>query len=189
MHTLSRLKTYILFFCIMLYLPGLVLAQDAKLTDMEISNNRDDLLIFLRVDGAFNQQLEEAVLNGIPATFSFFIILEEIVPLWPDKTITEITITHTLKYNNLKKSFSINRSWDSSKLLTTGSFEEAKQMMSEIKSLKLVPLKLLTKGTKYQISAKAELDKVDLPFFLNYIFFFASLWDFETDWHSFEFDF
>jgi len=25
---------------------------------------------------------------------------------------------------------------------------------------------------------------VTLPFFLNYIFFFISLWDFETSWHS-----
>lgn len=180
---------YTLFFCVVICLPSLAFAQDAKLVDIEVSNNRDDLLIFLKIDGAFNQKLKEAVLNGIPATFSFFITLEESLPLWPDKTIIELNIIHTLKYNNLKKSFTVKRSWEDNKPLTTKSFKEAKQMMSEIKSLKLVSLKKLTKGSKYQVNARAELDKVKLPFLLNYIFFFASLWDFETDWQSFEFDY
>jgi hypothetical protein len=187
MKTQCRQIIFILFI-IMICLSSFAFAQEAKLTDIEVSNNRDDLLVFLKVDGAFNQKLNEAVLNGIPATFSFFITLEESRTMWPDKTISELNITHTLKYNNLKKSFSIKRSWEKT-ALTTESFKEAKQMMSEIKSLKLVSLKKLTKGSKYQVNAKAELDEVKLPFFLNYIIFFASLWDFETDWQSFEFDY
>ena len=33
----------------------------------------------------------------------------------------------------------------------------------------------------------AELNKIQLPLYLHYVFFFLSLWDFETDWHSVDF--
>jgi hypothetical protein len=31
---------------------------------------------------------------------------------------------------------------------------------------------------------KAKLDKVRLPLGMEYVFFFVSLWDFETDWYK-----
>jgi len=33
----------------------------------------------------------------------------------------------------------------------------------------------------------AELDKIRLPLYLHYVFFFLSLWDFETDWYAVDF--
>ena len=93
-------------------------------------------------------------------------------------------MTHTIKYNNLKNEFTVKRSWEENKTLTTNSFEQAKQWMSEISDLKLIPLSYLQKGVEYKIKAKAELDKVTLPPFFNYIFFFASLWNFETGWQT-----
>ena len=59
--------------------------------------------------------------------------------------------------------------------------------MSEIKSLHIIPLDKLTKGSQYQIKAKAELSKLTLPLSLHYILFFVSLWDFETDWYTIDF--
>lgn len=37
------------------------------------------------------------------------------------------------------------------------------------------------------MQAMAELNKIRLPFHLHYVFFFLSLWDFETDWHTIKF--
>jgi hypothetical protein len=42
----------------------------------------------------------------------------------------------------------------------------------------------MQKEATYQIRMKAELSKVNLPLFFRYIFFFVSLWDFETDWQK-----
>jgi hypothetical protein len=33
----------------------------------------------------------------------------------------------------------------------------------------------------------AQLDKIRLPFYLHYVLFFVSLWDFETDWYAVDF--
>ncbi len=46
---------------------------------------------------------------------------------------------------------------------------------------------LLEKDVRYEVSAKAEMEKVQLPFYLNYILFFTSLWNFETHWQSVEY--
>jgi hypothetical protein len=67
--------------------------------------------------------------------------------------------------------------------------DEAKKWMTEINSLKIVPLDRLEKGEQYQLRVKAEVSKKTLPLYLHYILFFVSLWDFETDWYTIDFTF
>jgi len=159
-------------------------AQDAALTNIIVTNTRDDLLIYLTVEGAFREKMKNAVLSGVPTTFSFFIHLYRVRNLWPDKEIGELDISHTIKYNNLKKEFIITRSWENNQPIVTKSFEEARKLMSEVDSLKVAALNRLEKGSQYQIRAKAQLSKLTLPFYLHYVLFFVSLWDFETDWYT-----
>jgi len=45
------------------------------------------------------------------------------------------------------------------------------------------PSSPLKPGLPSELRIKAELDAVKLPFHLEYLFFFVSLWDFETKWH------
>lgn len=168
--------------------PATAEAQKARLTDMVISNTRDDLLLFVTVEGAFTEQMKQAVLNGIPTSFSFIVRLEKINAfVLPNTLVAEKKATHTIKYESLKKQFVVRRSWEENRTLTTDSFEKARQWMSEIKSLRIAEVDRLQEGKKYRLRAKARLDTVELPFYLNYIFFFVSLWDFETNWHSIEF--
>ena len=56
-------------------------------------------------------------------------------------------------------------------------------------TLSLAPLSwvIISEIFPDQIRAKAELSKLTLPFFLHYVFFFVSLWDFETDWYTIDF--
>lgn len=94
-----------------------------------------------------------------------------------------------IKYDNLKEEFSIKRTWEKSDSIVTRSFDEAQEWMAEIEGLKVVSLELLEKGIQYQLRAKAELSKVTLPYYLHYVLFFVSLWDFETDWYTIDFTF
>ncbi len=176
-------KLISLLLCALLFWPSPVFAK-VQIVDLVATNDDSNLLIDLKVEGAFKEKMEEAILNGIPTTFSYFIVLQKPRFLRPSKNIEKIKVTHTIKYNNLKNNYAVKRSWDGNKTLTTDSFDEAKRLMSEISGLKVIPLKKLKKGRQYTLKAKAELDRVTLPFFLNYVFFFVSLWDFETDWYT-----
>jgi hypothetical protein len=64
------------------------------------------------------------------------------------------------------------------------SLEEAKRLMSKVNELEVRPVTPLKSGTPAYFQIKAELDPVRLPLHLEYLFFFVSLWDFETDWHN-----
>ncbi len=161
--------------------------EDARLSNLVVTNTRGDLVVYLSVEGAFTEKMKKAVLSGVPATFSYFITLRKVRDFWLDKEIADIAVTHAIKYHTLKKEFIIKRSWEGEKPHVAKSFEEARRLMSEIDGLKIVPVAELSKGRQYQIQAKAKLDKLTLPFYLHYIIFFVSLWDFETDWYTIDF--
>ena len=161
--------------------------QDATLNIKTVTNTRDDLLLFLDVEGAFTQEVEEAILNGVPASFTFFISLDSVRSFWWNINVVDLELLHEIKYDNLKKEFSVTRHWENENPTITKSFDEAKKLMTHIDSLKIAPLNVLEKGKRYQIRAKAELGKITLPFYLHYVLFFVSLWDFETDWYTIDF--
>jgi len=165
---------------------NVVRAQEARLTDVIVTNTRDDLLIYLTVEGAFTAEMETAIKSGVSATFSFFVNLNRNRNWWLDRKIAAQTITHTIKYDNLKKKYRVQRSWEAEPHVTQ-SFSEAQKLMTEVDSLAMIPLAELQKGTAYQIQAKAELSKRTLPLKLHYVLFFLSLWDFETDWYTIDF--
>ena len=165
---------------------GPVAAQDAQLTEVVVTNTRDDLLIYITVEGAFNEEMEAAIQSGVPATFSFVSNLYRVRGLWLDKKIASRRITHTIKYDTLKKVFTVVRSWEAEPQVTQ-SLSEARKLMSEVDSLKIIALDELEKGIQYQIRSKAELSKRTLPLNLHYVLFFMSLWDFETDWYTIDF--
>ena len=165
--------------------PGL--ADEARLSDLTVTNTRDHLLIYLRVDGAFREEMVQAIHSGVPTTFSFFTSLYETRGWWFDREVADVTSTHTLRYDTLKKEFTVTRSWERGEPRVTQNFDEARQWMTSVEGLQVVALDRLAKGSQYQLRAKAELSKLTLPFYLHYVLFFVSMWDFETDWYTVDF--
>ena len=162
-------------------------AQDATLSNIIVTNTNKDLLVYLNVEGAFREQTVNAIMSGMPASFSFFVMLYQKRSMWFDKAIANIEIVNSIKYNNLKKVFIIERSWENGKIRTAQSLQEAQKLMSDVDGLKIILLNKLEKGKQYQVKAKAQLSKLTLPFYLHYVLFFVSLWDFETDWYTIDF--
>ena len=160
----------------------------ARMANIIVTNSADDLLLYFTVKDAFPEKIKSTIESGVPATFSFFTKLYRIRRFWPDKLIADQVVTHTLKYDNLRKEFLIDRSWDdATQPLSTRSFEEAKRLMVDIDNLVVAPLQILDKGKRYQVRVKAKLSQLTLPFYLHYVLFFVSLWDFETDWYTVDF--
>jgi len=177
----------ILLLSLLFVIPPAGFSQDAILTNITVTNTRDDLLLYLNLEGAFREEMNKAILSGVPSTFSFFAILNRTRNFWFDRAIADIEVSHTIVYDNLKKEFTVKRSWKEDNPEVTKSFKEAKRWMTEITSLKIIPLNRLEKGEQYQLRVKAEVSKKTLPFYLHYILFFVSLWDFETDWYAIDF--
>jgi len=181
-------KALIFALCLLLLVSGIAWGQDARITDVIITNTRDDLILYFRVQGCFTKDLEQAILNGIPTTFTFLASLDQVRNFWKDKNLASLEIHHTVKYNNLKNEFVITRSEHSDKRVTVKTLSEAERIMAEVENLRIDGLKSLERNYRYQIRVKAELSKITLPFYLHHVFrFFLFLWDFETDWYTTDF--
>jgi len=167
--------------------PSPLRAAEATLSDIIVTNTQEDLLVFFDIQGCFTREMEEAILNGIPTTFTIIIRLYKTRTLWFDGSISSLRLEHTIKYDSLKNEFRVTRSEDNNKELVFKEFEAAKKVMAEISDIKVVPLKELQRNSKYQLRVKAELEKVRLPLYLHYVLFFVTLWDFETDWYTVDF--
>jgi hypothetical protein len=162
--------------------------QDARITDVIVTNTRDDLILYFSVQDCFTKDLQQAILNGVPTTFTFLASLDQVRNFWNDKNLASLEIRHTVKYNNLKNEFAITRSEHSDKPVIVDTLSEAKKIMAEVENVRIAELKHLERNHRYQVSVKAELSKITLPFYLHHVFrFFLFLWDFETDWHTTDF--
>ncbi len=179
--------TLVLLFCFLLSFPSPLQAAEATLSDIIVTNTQEDLLVFFDIKGCFTREMEEAILNGIPTTFTIVIKLYRTRAAWLDASIASITLEHTIKYDSLKNEFRVTRSEEDNAEIVVKDFEAAKKAMAEIRNIRVVPLRELQKRGKYQLRVKAELEKVRLPLYLHYVLFFVSLWDFETDWYTVDF--
>lgn len=174
--------------CLFLLVSGVAWGQDARITNVIVTNTRDDLILYFRVHGCFTKDLQQAILNGVPTTFTFLASLDQVRNFWKDKNLAHLEIRHTVKYNNLKNEFVITRSEYNGQPVIVNTLAEAKKIMAEVENLRITKLKTLEKNHRYQVRVKAELSKITLPFYLHHVFrFFLFLWDFETDWYTTDF--
>ncbi len=156
----------------------------ASIQDMEIRNKEGILAIGFFIENCFTPKMKEAVFSGVPTTFHIRVNLENRGLLLFKSKLVNVTLSRTIKYDQLKKEFRLKLSESPRGVHTTASFEEAREWMSRVNDLPLIPAWRLDPDKEYVLKVKAELSKIDLPVFLRYILFFVSLWDFETDWRQ-----
>jgi hypothetical protein len=186
---MKRVKAGILIIIVLIAFPwtGPVHGSEAYLSDIVVSNTRDHLLVYFTVQNCFTQEMNEAIDSGLNTTFTFYIKLYERRDILWDKKIVDTKISHSIKYDSLKGIYEVRFSEENNKVVATRNFDEAKKLMAEVVSLKVMPLHNLKKGSRYQLQMMAELDKIQLPMYLHYVLFFLSLWDFKTEWYAVDF--
>ena len=160
---------------------SLAQGAEALIEGLRIVKGEGNISISFSVTNCFNQKMEEAIKAGIPTTFNFFVKLYKKRPLIWDNKIIAHRFRHTLAYDTLKDTYRI---WleEKGEEVQARDLEEAKHYMQRVEAFTVVKRRELTQG-KYKLAIKAELDPVKLPLSLEYILFFVSLWDFETDWY------
>ncbi len=172
---------FLVFIILFLWCPSY--AKKAYIKDIRTEIKQGSLFISFKLTDCFTDKMIQAIKNGVNTRFVFLIRLYKVKRLWRDKKIIDLKVVHSIHYDSIKKVYTLSFSEKSKKLITKD-FNEAKKVMSQISKLKLVDIKKLEKGNRYQIRLKAELDKIKLPFHLHYVLFFLSLWNFDTDWYK-----
>ena len=161
---------------------GLTAALGAEVRDLVINNAQGHLLLSAKIRDVITEEVKVAALDKVSATVIFSISLYRVSRFWFDKKITHQTATNTIKYDPLKKEYSLLRSWDSGPPLVVGALSEARHLTTEIKDLKVTPLARLEKGRNYQIRVQAVCQDQDA-------FIFSPSGCFNTDWYTVDFTF
>lgn len=159
------------------------MGAEAAISDVLITQSIDYIHLYAKVNHAISKDMEKAILAGLPTTITFLVDLYQERYLWFDKKIAGIVIRQTIKYDNVKKIFYVslhNRQEPEG----FPAFEDAKRAITELSGVVVVPVAQLQRYTPSYIMIKAKLDKVRLPLGMEYVFFFVSLWDFETEWYK-----
>jgi hypothetical protein len=176
-----------LLLSILLFVSPAAAAQSAAINYITVSNTNDDLLLYASLQGAFTEEIKQAVLSGTTTSVVFIILLKQGRFLWFDDTIADINVVHSIAFDKVKKEFVVRRSWRNSEPEITSSFEEAQVLVSRIESLKIIPLSRIAKGSQYQLQIKAQAGRKTLPLGLNTVLFFMSFWNVTTDWYIIDF--
>ena len=162
-------------------------SKQAQISDIIVTNNQEYLLVYFYTKGCFTPDMNKAIQNGIPTTFTFLIELYKPRSLWPNKRLVSLKLHHTIKYDSLREEFSILLSERGNQVFTVKEFSKAQEMLADVSNVRVIPLQNLERNNQYQVRIKAELNKVRLPLYLHYLLFFVSLWDFETEWYVVDF--
>ena len=157
-------------------------AADPFITDILITNDAQNVLLYARLVNGFKSEMETAIFAGIPTVFTMRVEVYQERPLLWDKKISAKESKRTLKYDNLKKTFNIYYSGQSDPVVFPD-LESAKKAMSDFNGIIAAPLSSLVKGGNYYVLVTIKMDKVKLPLRMEYVFFFVSFWDFETPWY------
>ncbi len=135
------------------------------------------------IENCFTEKMDEAIQTGIKTVFTFYIQLYQKRKLWKDRKIASIQFHHSIQYDPIRGEYLVLLE-ESRSSRTTSRLEEAKRWMASVEEMEIRPSSPLKPGVPAELRIKAELDPVKLPFHLEYLFFFVSLWDFETKWYT-----
>jgi hypothetical protein len=180
---------YLAFFlaALLLISPAQGWGKQAQISDIIVTNNQNYLLVYFFTRGCFTPDMNKAIMNGIPTTFTFLIDLYSPRSFWPDKRIASLKLHHTIRYDSLREEFSVILSERGNQTFIMKDFSKAQEMMADVSNVQVIPLQSLEKSNQYKLRIKAELNKIRLPLYLHYVLFFVALWDFDTDWFVVDF--
>ena len=169
-------------FLFILIFPLSAFCQKVSIKDIDIQGIDGVWKVSFDVENCFTEKMEEAIQSGIPTTFTFYIDLYQKRSWWKDRKVFSQEFHHTVQYHPIQKVYQVTLEENPS-FLVASSFGEAKKLMSGVKGFKIRRSSWVEPGIPAYLRIKAELDPVRLPLHLEYLFFFVSLWDFETDWY------
>ncbi len=161
-------------------------AGDARIDEVAVTRN-SGLSISFSVKDAFTKEIEEAVKSGIPTAFTFIVKLNRVREFWRDEALGVWRFKHTVKYDSLKDEYEIRRDETGDEAIRTKDIVDMKKLMTVCPGVVLGSAAAIDKGRNYEIMIMAELRAVELPFLLDYVFFFVKLWDVDTDWYTYSF--
>jgi len=178
----NRWMTGGLVLLFILAFPLMAFSQKGSIRDVQIRGANGNWKVSFSVENCFTEKMEEAIQTGIPTTFTFYLQLYQVRSWWKDRMAASLKLQHTIQYSPIRGEYQVSLG-EKGGVKVTQNFGEAKRWMARVEEAEIKPSSDFSPDVLSYLRIKAELDPVKLPLHLEYLFFFLSLWDFQTDWH------
>jgi hypothetical protein len=129
-------------------------AEDVRVTPL-VREGR--VWLSFGVNDGLTPELREAVLSGLPVTFTYDIELRRGVPFWPDRVLNTVTIAVSVTYDTLTRLHSLARTVDGRLEANrmTKDEAEARRWLTALDSVPLFRTAELEANTEYYVRVRA----------------------------------
>lgn len=166
------------------YFLNTAFAGEERITDIKVTLGKEEISVSAKLMDGLNKDVEEAIKNGIQKDIIYSVILKKKRSTWFDEDVVSKEIEYTIKYDVLKKQYTLITRGNGNKEKVTQSYDEIKAAVSKIENAVVSPKKVLEPDEEYYVSIKAEIKDTKLPFFLDYFLFFIPFSDINTSWYN-----
>ena len=182
---ISKLKILSAWLVIMIIILMGVFTVEAtpSLVNIGVGTKGKIVVINARLLEGFTDSIEEAIESGVPITFTFEAELRQVNDFWQNTLISTNTISHTIKYDSLKKVYRFTELGKGVKRkIATRNKQKYQQMMLTLDNIPISSARRLNFNEKYYVRIKAslEMDRFWFPF--NHLFFFLPFDSFNAAW-------
>ncbi|MCL4322701.1 MAG: DUF4390 domain-containing protein [Deltaproteobacteria bacterium] len=158
-----------------------------KISDVILTSyNKNSVILYFKVNDAFNEDLKKAVLSGFPVKFRFYVKVRSEPG---GRVLYDRVLINSIKYDELNNYFIIRYNYKGKfgKKLIARSFAGALAYMSKVQNLQVRAKRNFRLGRKYELTIRGVLGTFHIPFPLNYIPFLAGYFLMTTNTYSLKF--
>jgi hypothetical protein len=115
------------------------------------------VLVTFELSTGYTDDVRAAIQSGLRTTFTYTVDLRVEVPAWTDRTIDSVTVANVVKYDNLTRRHTIERTLDGRVELTKVTEDEAivRQFMTGFQRLPLFRTSKLEPNREYYVRVRA----------------------------------
>lgn len=155
--------------------------EKARIRDLTITVDKDSVGVSFLVENCFSPRLEKTIQNGVPVVLTSYVRFYQSRSLWRDARLASIRLTRRIHYDNIKKVYEVFLQ-ETGPPVVSKDFEEAKERLTRVEDVRVLPPKPLRERASYYVRVKAELEPARLPFRLGDLLFFVPSGKTQTDW-------
>ncbi|MBI5181759.1 MAG: DUF4390 domain-containing protein [Nitrospirae bacterium] len=157
-------------------------ADDARISDINVILNKDSIIASASLVNGFDKKIEEEINSGIEKDIVYEIVLKKKRSGWYDEDVLSKEVKYTVKYDLLKKQYTVKIQDDGNKEKIVLSYGEVKAIVSRIENVMVAQRKFIEPNEEYYASVRAEMKDKKISFFLDYFLFFIPFSDINTSW-------
>ncbi len=185
------MKIRVCFLClIFLFLaPLFAWAKDARIENLSVEMIKEEggtppaIIVSFALEDGFNGSIMRDIQDGIQKDFYYYVVLNQKQKHWFYEEIAEKTIRYTVKYDTLKKDYTVGRREGANRAdRVFDSQEEMRAFISREQKIRLAATSFLKQDHRYNVWVKAQMKASHIPRDLGRFLFFIPFLDIDTPW-------